>query len=202
MSTAMIFWDVDTQVDFIRPSGRLYVPGAEEIVPNLRDLTLWANRHDVLIVASMCAHREGDLEFQQYPPHCLVGTHGQEKIPETRLPKQAVIPSIPVEVPQNLHDYSQVIIEKQQFDVFANPNTEAVLAVLGKEPEIVLYGLVTEICVAWAARGLLDRRHRLTVVRDAVHHLDESKANATLAEIEHRGGKIVSIREILKEQAA
>ncbi len=95
-------------MDFLGPTGKLYVPGARKIVPNLRDLTLWASRHEVLIVASMCAHREGDPEFQQYPPHCLAGTPGQEKIPETRLPKQAVIPSIPMKVPQNLHDYSQI----------------------------------------------------------------------------------------------
>jgi SHS2 domain-containing protein len=91
------------------------------------------------------------------------------------------------------------LLEKQQLDVIANPNTEAVLAVQGKQPEIVLYGVVTEICVACAARGLLDRGHRLTVVRNAIHHLDGSMANAMLAEIEHRVGKIASTWEVLKE---
>ena len=26
------FWDVDTQFDFMKPEGALYVPGAEEII--------------------------------------------------------------------------------------------------------------------------------------------------------------------------
>ena len=34
-SEPLVFFDVDTQVDFMRPTGRLYVPGAEQIVPNL-----------------------------------------------------------------------------------------------------------------------------------------------------------------------
>jgi nicotinamidase/pyrazinamidase len=38
----MVLWNVDTQVDFLSPGGRLYVPGAERIVPNLHLLTEWA----------------------------------------------------------------------------------------------------------------------------------------------------------------
>lgn len=197
MEIEMIFWDVDTQVDFMRPEGKLYVPGAERIVPNLHRLTAWARKHNILVVASMDAHHESDEEFQQYPPHCLVGSPGQEKIPETRMAKQTILPNRPVEILPNLRDYNQVILEKQQFDVFTNPNTEALLARLGILPEIVLYGVVTEICVDRAARGLLDRGYRVRLVRDAVHHLDESKARATLKGIEPRGGHLVTTDELL-----
>ena len=34
-----IFFDVDTQVDFILKKGSLYVPRAEDIIPNLKKLT-------------------------------------------------------------------------------------------------------------------------------------------------------------------
>lgn len=197
MSAERIFWDVDTQVDFMHSEGKLYVPGAEQIMPNLARLTAWAQTHNILVVSSMDAHRDGDEEFQQYPPHCLVGTPGQEKIPETRLAKQTVLPNHPAEIPAHLPDYNQVILEKQQLDVFTNPNTEALLARLGRGLEVVLYGVVTEICVDQAARGLLDRGYRLRLVRDAVHHLDESKARATLEYIQRRGGQVVTTEELL-----
>ncbi|MFQ5664077.1 MAG: cysteine hydrolase family protein [Terriglobia bacterium] len=197
MSAERIFWDVDTQVDFMHPEGKLYVPGAEQIMPNLARLTAWAQTHNILVVSSMDAHRDGDEEFQHYPPHCLVGTPGQEKIPETRLAKQTVLPNRPAEIPAHLPDYNQVILEKQQLDVFTNPNTEALLARLGRGFEVVLYGVVTEICVDRAARGLLDRGYRLRLVRDAVHHLDESKARVTFEYIQRRGGQVVTTEELL-----
>ena len=192
-----IFWDVDTQVDFLHPGGKLYVPGAEKITPNLGRLTQWAKKRGILVVASVDAHREGDAEFDIYPPHCLVGTPGQQKIPETRLPRYLTIPNHPVSAPVRLDGHQQVIIEKQQLDVFTNPNTEALLAALGKPLQIVLYGVVTEICVAFAARGLLERGHRVSLVRDAVQHLDETKAHELLADVERRGGPLVTTAEVL-----
>ncbi len=193
----MIFWDVDTQIDFMDRNGRLYVPGAESIIPNLSKLTQWAKQHHILVVASMCAHQKDDPEFQQYPPHCLVGTAGQKKIPETLLASQFVIPTRPVDIPKDLLDYDQVIVEKQQLDVFTNPNAEALLAAFGTEREIVLYGVVTEICVACAASGLLDRGYRVTLLQDAVRHLDDAKANATLTEIGKRGATIVNTLDVM-----
>jgi len=154
MPASIVFWDTDTQADFICPNGKLYVPGAEAIIPNLKRLTEWASKNGVLVVASACAHHKGDPEFAQYPLHCLVGTAGQKKIPETRLPNALTLPNRRVEPPRNPFDYRQIIFEKQQLDVFSNPNIEAVLARLGPVHEVVLYGVVTEICVAYAGRGL------------------------------------------------
>lgn len=193
----MIFWDVDTQVDFISPQGKLCVPGAETIVPNLARLTACAQRHNLLVVASMDAHQPGDAEFAHYPPHCLVGTPGQVKIPETQLPRQAVLPSHPVDLPADLQAFDQIILEKQQFDVFTSPNTEPLLGRLGREAEFVLYGVVTEICVACAARGLLERGFRVRLVRDAVHHLDAARAHAVLSEIEALGGRSTTTEEVV-----
>jgi nicotinamidase/pyrazinamidase len=197
----MVFWDVDTQNDFMRPEGKLYVAGAEKIVANLEGLTSWARQNKILIVASQCAHGEGDEEFKLYPPHCLVGTPGQAKIPETVLPKRNVIPNRPAEVPDDPHEWEQVIVEKQQFDVFTNPNTEALLKRLGRSLDIVVYGVVSEICVACAARGLLERGHRVTLVRDAIQHIDEAKGRALIEEVERRGGRVVTTNEALSAAA-
>ncbi len=159
MDPSLIFWDVDTQVDFMLPEGKLYVPGAETIIPTLAKLTHWAEQHDVLVVASADAHQPGDEEFSLYPPHCLAGTPGQKKIPETSLAPQFTIPNRPGAELPDPERYQQIVIEKQKFDVFTNPNTESLLAQLGK-PEIVLYGVVTEICVSAAGQGLLDRGYQ------------------------------------------
>jgi nicotinamidase/pyrazinamidase len=48
-----IFWDVDTQVDFMLPDGKLYVPGAEQIISRLEALTLYARDHLIPILGSV-----------------------------------------------------------------------------------------------------------------------------------------------------
>src|SRR5690349_11819142 len=117
-----IFWDVDTQRDFVETDGELYVPGAETIVPNLKRVTRWADANGARLISSVCAHSEGDPEFVQYGRHCVVGTPGQQKIPETLLPNRFVIPNHPIELPQDLDRFRQIIIEKDKLDVFTNPN--------------------------------------------------------------------------------
>ena len=191
------FWDVDTQVDFIHPSGNLYVPDAEKIVPNLKRLTSWASRQGILVIASVDAHREGDAEFEQYPPHCLMGTPGQNKIPETLLPNHYVIPNRKVDLPKGLVGFQQLIIEKQHFDVFTNPNVDSLFRQLGKDHEIVLYGVVTEICVDHAAQGLLDYGFRVHLVTDAIMHLDETKGRDAREKIQQRGGNATITDQVI-----
>jgi nicotinamidase/pyrazinamidase len=193
----MIFWDVDTQVDFIDPRGKLYVPGAETIVPNLRALTKGAAERNILVIADVCAHQPDDEEFQIYPPHCLAGSPGQKKIPETLLSRQYIVPSRKIQLSKDLLSCQQVVIEKQTTDVFHNPNTEALLQILGAECEIILYGVVTEICVDLAARGLLQRGYRVQVVQDAVRHWDEARSRDTLWYVEQHGGSLVTTADVV-----
>lgn len=191
-----IFWDVDTQVDFLSPDGKLFVPGSESIVPTLRRLTEWAAEHTVLVVASADAHHPSDPEFQQWPPHCLVGTAGQRKIPETSLPRQFVLPNHRAEIPADLSAWQQVVLEKQQLDVFTNPNTEPLVDRLG-HPDVVLYGVVTELCVALAARNLLQRGCRVTLVEDAIASLDAAKARSFIDELTRQGAQLASASDIV-----
>lgn len=193
----LLFWDVDTQVDFMDPEGKLYVPGAEKIIANIQRLTSFAAEHGIPIVTSVDAHLETDPEFRDYPPHCLVGTPGQRKVVGTLLSGNYVVPNRKIELPADLGSYRQIIIEKQATDVFTNPNVEELLRRLGRDREIILYGVVTEICVEQAARGLSRRGYRVHLVRDAIRHLDAAKSSATLAEVERRGGRLLTTDEVL-----
>jgi nicotinamidase/pyrazinamidase len=191
-----LFWDVDTQFDFLNPEGRLYVPGSETIIPNLRLLTSWAADHAVLVVSSACAHLPGDPELSIYGPHCMVGTPGQQKISATLLPNRFTVPNRPISLPK-LSSFRQFIIEKQAFDVFTNPNTDAILRELGAGLRIVLYGVATDICVASAANSLLNRGHHVELVKEAIAALDMTKAKDVLKDFTARGGKLASIDDVV-----
>jgi nicotinamidase/pyrazinamidase len=194
--SSLVFWDVDTQVDFIAPEGKFYVAGAEKIIPNIQRLAAWAQSHHVQIISSMDAHLPTDAEFQEYPPHCLVGTPGQKKIAGATLPNHLVIPNRPIDLP-DLSAADQVIVEKQTLDVFANPNTENLVAQLAAGKEIILYGVVTELCVDKVARALIKRRYRVHVVTDAIQHLNDAAGQATVDNILKNGGRVLTTREIV-----
>lgn len=91
-----IFYDVDTQNDFMNQKGALYVPEAEEIKGALAELTQYACEKGIPIFGSVDRHfgteeykeREGELKRNggPFPDHCFDGTAGQKKIAETEHP--------------------------------------------------------------------------------------------------------------------
>ena len=202
VSRNAIFWEVDTQADFMLPGGKLYVPGAEKLIPNLERLVDAAREGRVFLVSDADSHTPEDPEFQQWPPHCLRGTKGAEIIPETLASKFYVIPNRPgAPLQVDLSKHQQVILEKQTLDVFDNPNTEPLLerlpAIADKNAEFVVFGVVTEYCVRFAAKGLLERGKRVALVTDAIQTLDPAKGQQTLDELAARGARLITTDQAL-----
>ncbi|HXC30884.1 MAG TPA: isochorismatase family protein [Verrucomicrobiae bacterium] len=207
VSRSVIFWNVDTQADFMLPGGKLYVPGAEKLIPNLTRLTNASRQGCVLIVGDMCVHAPDDPEFQQFPPHCVIGTPGAEMIPETRADRALLIPNRPgAPVPEDLSGYQQVILEKQTLDVFDNPNTQVVLERIARfterDAEVYVYGVVTEYCVRLAARGLLQRARKVALVHDAIKTLKEDNGAKAIGELTALGARLVNTNQALSALAA
>lgn len=197
-----VFWDVDTQADFMLPGGKLYVPGAEKIIPNLRRLVDAARQGEVLVVSSADAHTPQDEEFQEWPPHCVRGTPGQQKIPETLTRNFRVVPNRPsAELPPRFDNIQQLIVEKQKLDVFTNPNIEAVLdrltSVVGQDAEFMVFGVVTEYCVSRAAAGLLERGRRVAIVTDAIETLNPAAGQRALKELTAKGARLTTAEQAL-----
>jgi nicotinamidase/pyrazinamidase len=204
VSRSSIFWDVDTQADFMLPGGKLYVPGAEKLIPNLSRLTDAAREGRVFLIGHGCTHSPNDPEFTRFPPHCICGTPGAEIIPETRVESAFLVPNrAGVPVPEDLSAYQGVILEKQTLDIFDNPNTEKVLERVAKftdaNAEIYVYGVVTELCVRLAAKGLLARGRRVALVWDAIETLNPEQGVATIEELTSLGARLVTTDQALAE---
>jgi len=202
VSRRTIFWDVDTQVDFMLPGGKLYVPGAEKLIPNLGRLTDQARRERVFLVSDACVHTPDDPEFQRFPPHCVRGTLGAEIVPETIARRFLILPNRrEASVPSDLSAYQQVILEKQTLDVFDNPHTETVIERLKQftdaDAEFVVFGVVTEYCVSCVAKGLLERGRRVSLVEDAIKTLKTEDGESALAEMKSLGARMISTREAI-----
>ena len=195
----LVFFDVDTQVDFMVPSGRLYVPGAVEIVPNLARLMSWARAHDVPVLSSADAHPPDDPEFKIWQPHCVIGSPGQSRIPETRFASAIVIPNRPgAFVPPGLWT-GQYIIEKSTYDTQDNPNFTEMLLALGRRNAVV-FGVATEFCVL--ADALTLRRHGFPVdlVVDAIKPITEEGGSKALTKMAAAGVRMVTTDEVCKPE--
>jgi nicotinamidase/pyrazinamidase len=185
-----ILWDVDTQVDFIEPGGKLYFEGAEETKPDMARLVGAARAAGLVHVASADDHELSDPEISvepdfesTWPPHCLRGTRGAEKIPETQQLDPLPLPLVPVPAAtlrRFLEGGREILIPKKHFDPFTNPNTETMLDALDPD-EILLFGVATDVCDDAAVRALLRRGRRVTFVEDAARAVDESRGAACLA---------------------
>jgi nicotinamidase/pyrazinamidase len=182
-----IFFDIDTQLDFVCPSGALYVPGAERVVPTIARLNRYAAEHGIPVISTTDAHAENDLEFRKWPPHCIAGTLGQHKAESTLLGNRVVIPNRPCAL--ELDGAQQIVLEKQDVNAFTVPNLFRILETLPAD-RYVVYGVVTEVCVLHAARGLLKTGKPVTIVTDAVEGLEPSASSRALDEITAGGGKL------------
>ena len=191
-----VFLDVDSQLDFLYPAGALYVPGAERVVPAIVQLNRYAAANGIPVVSTTDAHTENDPEFQVWPHHCVAGTWGQRKAEDTLLAKRVVIPNRDVA----FELAPQIVVEKQTVDVFAAPNLTRVIERLAAV-RFVVYGVVTEICVLYAVRGLLQLGKSVTVVTDAIETLAEANGRKALEEACASGAKLATAAEILAANA-
>lgn len=203
-----MFFDVNTQRDFILPDGKLSVKGVERIVPTLAALTTLAHRLNIRIVASVDRHFPGDPELirngGKYPDHCMDGTPGQRKIDETAPLKPLYIENrdmTEAELETALAHRGEIVIEKQRFDVFAgNRNAPALLAqLLSNYSDVVIYGVYTEVCVAGAVNGMLRLRGpNLHIVTDAIADIG-ADAPAYLAAWKASGVELLTFAELERQ---
>src|ERR1041385_3491886 len=133
----LVFFDIDSQLDFLYPAGGLYVPGAERIVPAIAHLNRFAAEHGIPVVSTTDAHSEDDPEFKVWPHHCVAGTRGQRKAETTLLERRVVVPNRPCDLA--IGGAQQIVVEKQTVDVFAAPNLQRVVDALQVDT-CVVYG--------------------------------------------------------------
>jgi nicotinamidase-related amidase len=209
MSYHTILWGVDVQADFMLPSGKLYVPGADHLLPNIRRLTDATRLPGVFLVSTGDAHSPNDSEFETFPPHCLKGTPGAELVPEALADTYVRLENDPRKKPHLRFveeafplflrsAYHQILLEKQTIDIFQTHHADEIVEHLG-DVQYVVFGVVMEYCVAAAARGLLMRGRRVTLVRDAIKTLNFKEGIKTLNELQKLGVTLTTTDEILQQ---
>jgi len=197
-SRDFVFWEVDVQRDFVLPGGNLYVPGAEKLLPNIRRLTDAARHGKVFLVSHGDFHTPNDPEFKVFPPHCVKGTPGSELVPEAITENVARVSNdSDAKLPEDLSRYQQILLVKQTLSIFESRHADALVKKLGNKPEYVVFGVVTEYCVSFAVKGLLERGRRVAVVTDAIETLRKEEGEKSVAEFVRRGARLTTTDQAL-----
>jgi len=209
MKKGLLFWDVDTQYDFMRPEGRLYVPGAEGIIDNVNKVRHFALDNGFSMLADTDWHKESNPEISDnpdfidtFPPHCIAGKPGSERV--------GYLGNLPIETIPNepLGDYElcklldkeqfHIVIRKETLDVFTNPNTAALIRI-SKPQSVVVFGVALDLCVRMTVEGLLKIGNmRLYLVRDAVKSLGVKKDTEVFAGMKKKSVEIISAADLGK----
>ncbi len=204
-----IFWDVDTQYDFLRPDGRLYVPGAVEIIDNISRVRRFALANGFSIVASIDQHTTEDAEISPapdfkttFPPHCLVDSDGSRR---EGFVGEVAIDHVPLEEMETAElaglidrDQFHVVLHSNTVDIFDNVNTLKVLNIV--EPgKVMVFGVALDVCVRHAIEGLLEwGKAQVYLITDAVKGLGIVPDEQVFEEFGRSGVEMIGIDDLKK----
>lgn len=188
----LVFFDVDTQRDFLYKDGALYIEGSESILNNLEDLNFYAIRKEIPIIKTMDLHFadaehseiEQELEINGgiFPNHCMYNTEGARAVEETM-------------------SYEEVaLFTKQVFNVFSdkggNPYIDSYLD--DNDVDIaVVYGVATDFCVKASVLGLIDRDIHVMLVEDAIYGVDEYNSKRAINDMKRAGAELFLTNDII-----
>jgi nicotinamidase/pyrazinamidase len=207
MTKGTVFWDVDTQFDFMQPQGKLYVPGAETIIPKVSEARRFALENGYSMIANIDWHSPDNDEIsdtpdfkQTFPPHCMAGDPGSERVGFLgKLPMEYVqIDRMSTEALRKLTAKEQfhIVIRKNSLDVFSNPNTDTLVELIAPK-KVVVFGVALEFCVYYVVRGLSRFSGiRLCLPKDVVKGLGVRPEQEILDEFQHKGVEITELSDL------
>ena len=224
------FFDIDSQLDFMKSDGALYVPGAEEKIAKVRELTELATKYGIQILGSVDehygdeAHKDVEGELKRwggpFPDHCMKDSEGAKKINADLL-----VDSQYVDNPNDLllvdnpcvndlsHKYvakhevsiktmdKPTFFRKQTYDMFSNPYVANTIRSLGVT-EAIVYGVATDYCVLAAVRGLRKMAITTLIVADAIAAVTPETGEEAAKKMLRMGTQFISSMAIVDAMAA
>ena len=199
-----IFWNVDTQIDFMRADGKLYVQDAEMIEKNLERITQMAQKLNFQIVNTADWHNEETKEITKepdfmttFPEHCMANTKGAEYVDATKPNNPYLISWTDKNFDADkVKETKEIVLYKDAFNIFeGNKNTETVIKSINPDRAIV-YGVATNVCVDFAVMGLLTRNVDVYVSLDAIKELPMLPLEETLNKWKDNGAKLIQTKDI------
>jgi nicotinamidase/pyrazinamidase len=137
---------------------------ARKIIANVQRLLEAESKKGSTIFFITDNHAPDDLEFKQFPPHCVAGTTECEVVPELKI-------------------YADKVIPKQRYSSFFNTDLEKELKKL-RPDKIIICGVCTDICVLYTVADARARDYEVEVPVDCVASFDNEAHKWALEHME------------------
>jgi nicotinamidase/pyrazinamidase len=213
MKKKTVFWDVDTQFDFMRPEGALYAPGAESIIDRISEIRRFALDHGYSMLADIDWHSQNNPEISDrpdmkttFPPHAMAGTPGAERVgylgevPIDYIDIDAVDVGILPKLVQK--DQFHIVLRKQSLNVFDSPNTHKLVDLVHPR-HVVAFGVALDCCVYYVLSELSKHQGvRLSLLQDGTKGLGTRPEEEVYEELRQRGVELTTLDQIKNRLSA
>jgi len=155
---------IDMLKDFVEDGAALEVASARDIVKNIKREIDNARKQGMPVIYVCDNHTEDDPEFRIWHSHAVEGTKGAEIVDDI--------------MPQK----GDMIVYKKTYSGFFETELDDILKKAGVK-EVILTGVVTNICVLYTAADAYMRGYAVTVPEDCVAGLNEDDHRFALRQI-------------------
>lgn len=186
---------IDMLNDFLLKGAPLEVSKGREILPALKGRIEEARREGIPIIYICDNHDKDDEEFKVWLPHAISGTKGAEVIKELKPEEKDYIIRKPDSfgvrtllfrcfLSRRGKRKRTFIIEKKKYSGFFETELDATLRKLGIK-ELIITGLVTNICVLYTVADAVMRGYQVTVPKDSIAALNEEDGRFALNQMKN-----------------
>ncbi len=125
------------------------------------------------------------------PYYCIAGTRGQKKITETAVKKSRIIANAKdrLNYANLLKKYSQLVLEKTNFDLFNNVHALNLLK-KSRIKNCIVYGIAIDYGIEQVILKLLENGFKVWVPVDAVKPINEENREPVMKELRSKGAEM------------
>lgn len=157
---------IDMLNDFVRAGAPLEVPGARDIIPNIKKKIEEARREKIPVIYLCDAHAPDDPEFRVWPKHAVRGSPGAAVIEELKPEKK------------------DSVILKTTYSGFFGTKLDALLKKI-RPKQLIATGVCTEICVLYTVADAYMRGYEVDVPEECVSGLTKEDHEFALKQMKY-----------------
>ena len=144
--------------------GKLGGERSRAVIPCIKRLLDHARTNGIPVIYVKDAHEEDDLELEVWGEHAMKGSEESEIIPE--------LEPMP----------GEIVLEKSTYFSFHDTGLDEILRDMDVD-EVILTGLLTNICIKLAAAEAFVRKYSITVPRGCVNAVSQEIHDSALKEM-------------------